>query len=219
MDLPGGQSPRAVSESTIWSIPSRRRLRLGTITGVNNPFPIPEGTSILDRTDLGEHGLRSRAVTHVLSDQGATMVVTQVLAQPRVQHGLQHVLGELVPQLTQTRPGSHPCSLGLGEQPLGELFLIDDPHPVTRSIISSVAWVMDSDTALPSRLSSRASVSISRICGASRHRSYCAVSNHVPDRGRAMTNVSTATCAPGSRRYALNLLHNVYRRSSSLLLV
>ena len=38
-------NPRADSDNTIWSIPSRRRFRFGTITGVNEPSR-SRGTSI-----------------------------------------------------------------------------------------------------------------------------------------------------------------------------
>lgn len=96
-------SPRgAVSDSMIWSIPSRRRVRIGDDHWCERPITIPQD---LDRADSGQHGLHPGSAAHVLAQRGAPVVVPEVLGQFRVQHGLKRVLRELDPHTVyQTVP-------------------------------------------------------------------------------------------------------------------
>lgn len=70
--------------------------------------------------DLGQHGLRSRVVVHVCRDRRLPVLVVEVLCQPSLQSGFEHVLRELIQQ--PARPDQvHALLRGLGEQLFGEV--------------------------------------------------------------------------------------------------
>src|SRR5690606_16416237 len=108
----------------IWSTPSKRRFRFGTIAGSNDPSRSRE-TSISTGPDLGEHGLRPGPIAHVLADRGPAVLMSEVLGQLSVPRGLEHVLRALVQQPNRANQ-AHTLLLRLRQQPLREVLLIDD---------------------------------------------------------------------------------------------
>lgn len=137
-------SLRVVSESTIWSMPFRRRCRLGTITGVSVPSR-SRWTSISTGPISLTHGLRPESVAHGRTRRGPAVLMAEVLGHPRCQGGLEHVLGELV-----SRPSGFtrltPCSLAcqLSSRPM--------ISPVAGSIITSPVVSVIPDTAISSQI-------------------------------------------------------------------
>ena len=131
----------AVNDNTVWSAPPSWCVCLGTIAA-RTTHPGPGGLT-LDRADLGRHHLGAGGVTHVLSNRRtvvlpccrAAVLVDEVFGQFRVQRRLEGIVRELVHQAP--RPDrAHTAFLGLRQQALCELLLIDNP-PVTGSVTPS----------------------------------------------------------------------------------
>ena len=117
--------PRAVSDSTIASIPSSRRCRLPTITGSKLPSR-SRGTLNLHRADLGEHRLGTSAVARVapVAPGRVVLVIAQVLAHLRLQGGLKHRLGQPIQQPARADQVDPFCT-GPVHELLSELLLIN----------------------------------------------------------------------------------------------
>ena len=122
-DLPGGQAAGREGEHDLIN-PVQTPLALGHDHRLEGPIPIPWHLN-LHRADFGQHGLRPRAVAHVRRDRGLPVVMTQVLGQLGFQRGLEDVLRQLVQQPTRADQ-AHSLLLRLGQQPLGEVLLIND---------------------------------------------------------------------------------------------
>jgi len=118
-------NPHALSDKTIWSTPSRYRFRFSTITGMNEPYR-SRGTTGLDPANSGQRRLRTRTVTRVRAPWRSVVPVAQVLGQLHLKGGLEYPFGQPGQQPTRTDQG-HSLSLGLGEQLLSKLPLINDP--------------------------------------------------------------------------------------------
>ena len=122
-DLPGGQAAGREGEHDLIN-PVQTPLALGHDHRLEGPIPIPWHLN-LHRADFGQHGLRPRAVAHVGRDRRLPVVVTEVFGQFGFQGGFQDILRQLVQQPAGPDQ-AHALLLRLGQQPLGEVLLIDD---------------------------------------------------------------------------------------------
>jgi hypothetical protein len=122
-DLPGRQTPGREGEHDLVDA-VQAAFALGQDHRLERPVPIPRDLD-LHGPDLGQHGLGPGAVAHVLRDRHLTMLMAQVLRQLGFQCRLEDVLRQLVQQPTGADQ-AHALLLGLGQQPFGQLFLIDD---------------------------------------------------------------------------------------------
>ena len=88
-DLPGRQAPRGQTQHDLIDT-VQPPLALGHDRRFERSVTVPRDLD-LDRTDLGQHGLRPGPIAHVLAQRGPAVLVAQVLGQFRVQRGLEHV--------------------------------------------------------------------------------------------------------------------------------